>query len=67
MNECFFYDTDENGFSCRCINTEGCPGKACAFHKTKEEITAAEEKTKKRLSSLSVAKQEYIKMKYGLK
>ena len=67
MNECKFHDKDGNGtFYCKCLKTDICPGKACAFYITKEESNKKNAQTLKRLRSLPDIQKYYIKKKYNL-
>ncbi len=68
MNECKFHDTDSNGtFHCKCLNTDICPGKACAFYITKEEAKKKDAESVKRLRKLPDIQKDYIKSKYNIR
>lgn len=68
MNECIHYDTDNNDvFYCKCLNTDICPGKACAFYIEKEDAKKKNAETLKRLRKLPDIQKDYIKKKYNVR
>lgn len=67
MNECKFYENSDGKFRCKCINTDICPGKACAFYITKEDADRKDEQARKRLRKLPDIQKDYIKSKYNIR
>lgn len=67
MNKCFAYKTQgRKGFNCIALKVSVCPGKACPFYKTEEQVREEQEKSRLRLRSvLSQDGKEYIAQKYG--
>ena len=63
--KCFAYGETQNGhFQCLCLDKKYCEGISCRFYKTKEQCTEEAERTEKRIESLPVEQQVYIKGKY---
>lgn len=67
MNKCFAYQNDgKDGFRCTALDTDICPGKACRFYKTEEQVAEEKEKTQVRLGKISEAERRRIKKKYSI-
>lgn len=70
MNKCFAYKMPEGkrGFGCIALNVKVCPGKACAFYKTEEQVREEREKCRQRiLKELSAEQREHIIEKYKIR